>query len=122
MSCSRDTGAQGEDLSTMESGQNWCYHHPVKDPTKVVEIDPLPNNMVFKGYHQPGNDSSSLSGVAFDSSSDLEPPIRSKGGHVLKYQPASSLPEAKEVIRSAKPEPMFDEAKLEARLNEISAR
>jgi hypothetical protein len=24
--------------------KNFCYHHHVDDPTKVVELDPLPNN------------------------------------------------------------------------------
>ena len=27
-----------------ETLRKFCYHHLVEDPTKVVELDPLPNN------------------------------------------------------------------------------
>ena len=28
-----------------------CYHHPVVDPTKVVELDPVPNNLKINPLH-----------------------------------------------------------------------
>ena len=34
----------GKTTKTIERGKKLCYHHHIDDPTKVVELDPLPNN------------------------------------------------------------------------------